>query len=101
MTEHLWILVVTMGIVTYIPRMLPMVFLRNMHLPPLLNSFLQFVPYATLGALIFPGILSSTGSVDSALVGGAAAFVLAINKLNLMVVVLGGILTVFLYGMVF
>jgi branched-subunit amino acid transport protein len=73
MTEQLWMLVLAMGLVTYGPRMLPMVFLNNMRLPPLLNAFLQYVPYAALGALIFPGIISSTGNIGSALAGGAVS----------------------------
>jgi branched-subunit amino acid transport protein len=81
--------------------MLPVVFLSNMRLTGFLNSFLRFVPYAALGALIFPGVLFSTGNMNSALVGGLLAIILALLRLNIMIVVSGGILGVFLMGMLF
>jgi len=89
---NLYILVIFMALVTYIPRLLPMVFLKDMKLPPQLKVFLQFVPFATLGALIFPGILTSTGDIYSALAGGILAVILSLVKANVMIVVLGGIL---------
>ena len=89
--NNLFILVILMAIVTYIPRLLPMVFLKDMKLPPYLKVFLQFIPYATLGALIFPGIVISTGDIYSALVGGGFAVILSLYKANVMLVVTGGI----------
>jgi len=88
----LYELVILMGLVTYIPRMLPMVFLKDMKLPQQLKVFLRFIPYATLGTLIFPGILTSTGDIYSALAGGALAVILSLIKANVMIVVVGGIL---------
>jgi branched-subunit amino acid transport protein len=98
--DHLWMLVISMGIVTYLPRMLPLVFMKDTHLPRFLAAFLGFVPYAALGALIFPGILSSTGNAWSALAGGSIALVLALWRMNIMVVVLGGIAGVYLWGLI-
>lgn len=95
------ILVLTMGIVTYIPRMLPMVLLNGVKLPVRLRTFLSFIPYAALGALIFPGILSSTGSTGSAAFGFATAIVLSLAKLNVMIVVTGGIAAVYIYQLIF
>jgi branched-subunit amino acid transport protein len=91
------VLIALMGLVTYIPRMLPMVLLSGTKLPPRLKTFLGYIPYAALGALIFPGILTSTGDVPSAVCGLAVALVLAIAKLNVMIVVVGGIAAVYLY----
>ncbi len=89
--DSLVLLVLAMGAVTYIPRMLPMVLLQNLKLPAFLNRFLEFIPFAAIGALIFPGILSSTGDTASAVAGGAVSAMLAYLQLNLMLVVLGGI----------
>jgi len=97
----LWLLVLIMGLVTYIPRMLPLTLLNNMQLPRFLNSFLRFVPFAALGALIFPGILSSTGNTNSALVGGAISLLLAFWRVNITLVVFGGILGAYLSGILF
>ena len=96
--DNLWLLVLLMGLVTFIPRMLPLTFLNNMQLPRFLNSFLRFVPFAALGALIFPGILSSTGNTNSALVGGTVSLLLAFWRVNITLVVFGGILGAYLGG---
>jgi branched-subunit amino acid transport protein len=91
------ILIFVMGLVTYIPRMIPMVMLNGVKLPARLKTFLGFIPFAALGALIFPGILSSTGNTASAACGLIVAISLSLAKLNVMIVVTGGIAAVYLY----
>lgn len=95
------ILILAMGIVTYIPRMIPMVLLDGVKLPARLRTFLGFIPFAALGALIFPGILSSTGDTGSAAFGLAASIALALLRLNVMIVVTGGIAAVYIYQLIF
>ncbi len=97
--NNLFLLILAMALVTYIPRMLPMVLLKDIQLPTLLNRFLKFIPYAALGALIFPGIISSTGNISSAIAGGVVAIALALYNVNLMLIVLGGITGAFIWGM--
>ncbi len=94
------LLVVAMGLVTYIPRMIPMVLLNGVKLPKRLRTFLGFIPYAALGALIFPGILSSTGDTASAACGFVVSIALALAKLNVMIVVVGGIAAVYVYQLI-
>ena len=65
MSGHL-IAVLLMAVVTYIPRMLPMVLVKSKIKSNFIKSFLYYVPYAVLGAMIFPEILYSTGSIASA-----------------------------------
>lgn len=89
------LLVVAMGIVTYIPRMLPMVFLQKVRLPGRVRRFLEFVPYAVLASLIFPGILFSVEHIESAVAGGVVAVLLSALRVNLILVVIGGISGVF------
>lgn len=86
-------LVLAMAIVTYIPRMLPLVLLQNSCLPRYIREFMGFIPYAALGALIFPGALSSTGNgnLESASVGCIIAILMAWWEMNLIFVVVGGI----------
>jgi len=90
--DNLLLLVIGMSAVTYIPRMLPLVLLQNIQLPPFWQRFLSYIPYAAIGALIFPGILNSTASTGSAVAGGIIAVVLAYLKVNLILVVFGAIL---------
>jgi len=99
MDYTLLLVVAGMALVTYIPRMLPMVLLQDIKLSPFLNRFLKFIPYAAIGALVFPGLLYSTGSTASALAGGLVSAILAFFRLNLMLVVLGGIAGVYLWNM--
>lgn len=86
-------LVIAMAIVTYIPRMLPLVLLQNVTLPDSINRFMKFIPYAALGSLIFPAVLTSTGAnhPEAAIVGGIVALVLAWFEINLILIVAGGI----------
>ena len=58
-TDYLYILI-GMGIVTYVPRWLPLVFLSNRHLPVWFEEWLDLIPAAILSALILP-ILITTG----------------------------------------
>jgi branched-subunit amino acid transport protein len=95
--NKLFYLVLAMGAVTFIPRMIPMVALKELKLPPRLRTFLQFIPFAVLGSLIFPGVISSTGDTRSAVAGTVTSLALAYFKLNIMIVVLGGILGVYLW----
>lgn len=94
--NKLLLIVAGMAAATYIPRMAPMVLLKDMKLPKFLKSFFEFIPFAALGALIFPGIFTSTGDIGSAVVGCLVSIILALFRLNIMIVVLGGILGVFL-----
>ncbi|HWP98254.1 MAG TPA: AzlD domain-containing protein [Syntrophomonadaceae bacterium] len=96
---NMWILVLGMAVVTYLPRMIPMVGLSRLHLPVGLVRFLRFIPVAALGSLTFPSILYSTGNVSSALAGTLLATGLALARFNIILIVLGGILVVLLWQM--
>lgn len=56
--NNIVILVILMALVTYIPRLLPLILVRADKLPEKLNLFLSYIPYAVLGALIIPNGLS-------------------------------------------
>lgn len=96
-------LILAMAIVTYIPRMLPLVLLQNITLPSYIHRFMGFIPYAALGALIFPGVLYSTGAncLEPAIVGCIISIGLAFLRYNLILVVAGGIAGAFITNMVF
>lgn len=86
-------LVLAMAAVTYIPRMVPMVLLQHVKLPPFMMRFMKLIPYAALGALIFPGIFTSAGAnhFEAAMAGCSVSLLLAWLETNLIVVVAGGI----------
>ena len=72
--------------VTYLIRMLPLTVFRKEITSVFIRSFLHYVPYAVLSAMTIPGILSSTGSVETALAGLVVAVVLAWRGSSLLTV---------------
>ncbi|MCL6570443.1 MAG: AzlD domain-containing protein [Bacillus sp. (in: Bacteria)] len=97
-TEIVW-MIIGMGLVTYIPRMLPFVIFKGKELPPFIQGVLKNVPYATLGALIFPAIIFiQKDDIWYGLLGGAAAVIAASLGANVIVVVLGSITVLSLYS---
>lgn len=85
-----------MALVTYLPRMIPLVFMKRKIENRFVQSFLHYVPYAVLAAMTFPDIFSSTAGLLSALCGLAAALVLAWARRGLLTVALGASAAVFL-----
>ena len=88
-TSYILIGIAVMAGVTYLIRMIPMVFFRKKIENVWLQSFLYYVPYAVLTAMTFPAVFSSTGSTLSAIIGCIAALVLAFFERGLLIVAVG------------
>jgi len=56
--SHIFILILCMGAVTYLPRFLPLLFLSRKQLPPWLSTWLDFIPVAILSSLILPALVT-------------------------------------------
>lgn len=56
-----------MGLVTYLPRVLPMLLLSGRNLAPWIARWLSFVPATVLAALLAPGLLCPAGTLDVSL----------------------------------
>lgn len=80
--------IAVMAGVTYLIRMLPLTVFQKKIKNRFIRSFLYYIPYAVLGAMTFPAILYSTGSVYSALAGLAVAMILAFLEKSLLTVAL-------------
>lgn len=92
-------MIIGMGMVTFIPRMLPFVLFKGKELPPFIQGVLKNVPYATLGALIFPAVFFiQKNDIWDGVLGAAAAFIAAYLGANVIVVVLGSIAILALYS---
>ena len=61
-----------MGLVTYLPRLLPAWFLRGRELPPFLVAWLRYVPVAVLAALLVLAIRNNSLRSLVAVLGAAA-----------------------------
>jgi Branched-chain amino acid transport protein (AzlD). len=98
--RYAFISVILMAIVTYIPRVLPIVIFRKEIKSRYIKSFLHYVPFAVLGALTFPDIFYSTGNIATAICGTVVALILAYRGKSLMTVAVGAIVTVYLVGLI-
>lgn len=92
MRSEILVLIIGMGLVTFIPRLLPSLFIEKMIFPARFEKFLRLIPYTAMAALVFPSVFA----VDSAniwigIAGGAAAALLAWLRLPVMVSVIAAI----------
>lgn len=86
------ILIIGMGIVTYIPRMLPAVLIGKIKFNKNMEKFLSLIPYTAMAALIFPGVLKvDDGNMSIGLVGAFVAIILSWIKMPIILVVTGAI----------
>jgi len=76
--------IVVMALTTYIIRMIPLAVVKKKITNRFLKSFLFYIPYAVLSAMVFPAILYSTSSLVSAAVGCLAAVISALAGLQLL-----------------
>ena len=91
-TEML-ILVAVMTSVTYVIRMIPLVFFRKKITSVFIRSVLYYVPYAVLSAMTFPSVFYSTGSVVASVCATAIAVVASANKKPLLFVAVCAVIT--------
>jgi branched-subunit amino acid transport protein len=93
----IWWLLAGMFLVTYLPRLIPFLFARQIKLPAWVQRWLKFFPYAALGALIFPGILTAVpGRPGLAAGAGVLAVICALFIRNITVIVVLAIAVVLL-----
>lgn len=95
-TAYIIICIALMGLVTYIPRMLPLVIFRKKLNDGFLKSFLLYMPYGVLSAMVFPAIIYSTSSLISAVIGGITALVMAFFRRGLLTVAVSAAAAVFI-----
>ena len=98
-STFIWIILGTM-VVTYIPRMLPLVLLSKSTLPKKVEQFLDNIPIAILGSILFSSLLIRDESIDFSfhneyLIVGVITIVFAkfVKRVDL-IVVCGIVLTI-------
>ena len=88
----IWIIIIGMGIVTYIPRALPAAFIDKMKFGKRVEKFLKLIPYTAMTSLIIPGVFTTdANNLSIGIVGGGVAALLAWFRCPVMVCVLGAI----------
>ena len=83
-----------MALVTYLVRMLPLVFFRKKIKSRFLRSFLYYIPYAVLTVMTVPAIFTSTTYIASAIAGTLVAVALAYFGRSLVVLAAGAAVAV-------
>ena len=86
--------------VTYLIRLLPILFIKRKIKSRFIRSFLYYVPYVTLSVMTFPAMMQSTGSEWSGLAAFLAAVALAWRGFSLFSVAVAACVLVFVIELV-
>lgn len=79
--SKVYVLILGMMIVTYLPRLIPFVIIGNKEVPEKVEELLSYIPYAALGALIIPGFATAIpGHFRVSLAGILAALIFGYIK---------------------
>lgn len=82
------LIILGMWAVSYLPRLVPALFISKLKLSAYFKRFLDLIPYTAMTALVFPGIFYSVpGNMEVTYFGAAAAVLSAILRLPLAVTV--------------
>jgi len=94
------LLIFLMSLVTYLPRVIPMILLSRRTLPRAVELWLSYVPVAVLAALLAPGLFVPDGRFELALPANPAfwvsipLFIIAFLTRNLFITVLSGMVLI-------
>ena len=94
------LMILVMAGITYVIRMIPLVFFRKKIHSKYILSVLYYIPYAVLSAMTFPYILYSTQNFYTALIGTAVAIIASISKRSLLTVAILSCLAVLIANFV-
>lgn len=86
MIARMLLLILVMATITYLLRVLPLVFFRKKIKSRYVRSLLFYIPYAVLASMTFPYIFYATGNLYTSIIGTAVALALAFFKRSLIIV---------------
>ena len=86
------ILIFFLCLSTYIPRMLPVLFMDKVKVSGRVTTFLQLIPYTAMASLIFPSILYVDENIWIGIVAGVVAVIASLKKLPIIGVVLSSVI---------
>lgn len=96
MKSHLT-LIVGMALVTYLPRLIPLILINNQNMGNRIKQFLLYISYTSLSILIIRGILTATDGMKMAtVVGVGISAIISYMKGNLVLSILAGIILSFI-----
>lgn len=75
--DRIIICILVMALVSYLPRVVPILLMKKDIESKFIQSFLFYMPYAVLSAMTFPAIIYSTGNNTVAILGTIVALILS------------------------
>lgn len=82
--DRIIICILIMALVSYLPRVVPILLMKKEIESKFIKSFLFYMPYAVLGSMTFPAIIYSTGNTTIGIIGTMSALILAFFNLGLL-----------------
>lgn len=90
--------IAVMSGVTWAIRMIPLALIRRRFTNRYLLSFLHYLPYGVLAAMIFPAVFSACGSIPVSVIGAVAAVLLSFFRAKLTLVAAASVAVAWLAG---
>ncbi len=100
--DYMVVVILGCAVVTFIPRLIPALFIDKLDFPPKVEKFLNLIPYTALAALICPGVLTVDNQLwYIGLIGAIVAAGLAWKKVPLgAIVILTVVILIAVYSIV-
>ena len=100
--DYVNIVILGCALVTFIPRLIPALFIDKLNFSPKFEKFLNLIPYTALAALICPGVLTVDNQLwYIGLIGAIVAAGLAWKKVPLgAIVILTVVILIAVYSIV-
>lgn len=97
----IWIILLSIGSITYVTRLSFIMFFRKMAIPPVVLSLLHFVPVAVLSAIIWPQLFLSGSSINVSLanprlLAGILAALIAWRTRNVLLTIVVGMIALWI-----
>ncbi len=102
MDQRIVFIIIGMAVVTYLPRLIPLIALSNMKMPKLIEKWLNYIPVSVFSALIFPAILIQNGKLslslsNSQIWASLICLIIILKSKNLALTVLTGIMIILIF----
>ena len=104
-SSYVLIIIIGSGVVTLLPRVLPLVFLNNVKLKKEVINWLNYIPVAVLSALLAQELLLSNGQIsifnNEKLLAALPTFLVAILTKSLLGTVVVGVISMLVIKLIY
>lgn len=100
--DYINLVILGCAVVTFIPRLIPALFIDKLNFSPKFEKFLNLIPYTALAALICPGVLTVDNQLwYIGLIGAVVAAGLAWKKVPIgSIVILTVVVLITVYSLI-